>query len=129
MSKTSENLSDEDITNIFEYSKERNDECDVSGILLHSIGNFFQVLEGNEKHLKELYEKIKKDDRHGEIFEVYNKPTAHPVFLHYSSKFNIVKTTQDLESINQYLQDNREISTSKKLERLLAPFLMMEELY
>lgn len=127
-SKANPELSKLEIEELFKFSLEQNTECNVSGILLHSIGNFFQVLEGNEQYLKSLFEKIKSDSRHSEIFTIYNKSTLHPTFLKYDSKFNIVKSSEDLERIKIYLEENRSYSTNDKLSRLLAPFLMFEDL-
>ncbi len=120
-------LSNKEIENIFEETKNNNTDCKVSGILLYNLGHFFQVLEGEKEHIIDLYEnKIKKDTRHEGIFEVYNKETAKPVFLQYNSKFNVVKTEKDLQKIKDYLNSVR-TTTSNKLARLLRPFMMFEE--
>ena len=127
VSKSNNSLEDNAIEQIFEKSMDYNSRCNISGILLHSFGNFFQVLEGNEEVLLELYEKIKKDERHGEIFEVYHGRTAHPIFYKYKSKFNVVKTAEDLKAIDAYLDLNDSHQVSDKLKRLLKPFLMMSD--
>ncbi|KQC33021.1 MULTISPECIES: BLUF domain-containing protein [Nonlabens] len=125
LSKSSEDLTKDDIKNLFAYSAEQNNECNVSGILLHAIGRFFQVIEGNERYLKDLYLKIKKDHRHSEIIELFNGPTAHPIFLRYNSKFNIVKSNDDLSRIDQYINENRLHPSSDTLKRILEPFVLM----
>ncbi|BAO54104.1 BLUF domain-containing protein [Nonlabens marinus] len=127
VSKSDTSLDETSIEKIFEKSWKYNNSCDISGVLLYSFGNFFQVLEGNEESLLELYEKIKNDERHDEIFEVYHGTTAHPIFLKYKSKFNVLKTLEDLKAIYSYLEMNKSHLGSDKLKRLLQPFLMMYE--
>ncbi len=127
VSKASSELTKNDIERLFNYTASTNSKFDVSGMLLHSLGNFFQVLEGEEKHLLGLYEKIKEDVRHGDIYEVYNKRTNQPVFNNYNSKFDIVKTSEDLDMLITYLNQDRSNSTNHKLKRLLQPFAMLGE--
>lgn len=125
LSKAADHLSDEDINDLFSYSAVENNRCEVTGILLHSIGRFFQVLEGSEEHLKGLYKKIQKDPRHDEIFELFNGRTAHPLFVKYNSKFNVIKSTDDLNKIEEFLAANKSHPRSERMQRVLAPFLMM----
>lgn len=127
VSKASSDLTKGDIEKLFNYTASTNSKFNVSGMLLHSMGNFFQVLEGEEKHLLNLYEKIKEDLRHADIYEVYNRKTSQPVFTNYHSKFDIVKTSQDLEMLLTYLNQDRSNSTNHKLKRLLQPFAMLGE--
>ena len=128
VSKSKPDLSESQIKDIFTHASTVNNKCDVRGILLHSLGNFFQVLEGDEKYLIDLYEnKIKKDPRHENIYEVYHKKTAKPVFTNYSSQFNIVEDSEQLEAIQVYLEENKISSTtSDKLSRLLRPFMLID---
>ncbi|WP_231367647.1 BLUF domain-containing protein [Gillisia sp. JM1] len=84
VSKANPNLTIEEINTIFELTEENNSLHNVSGILLHSLGNFFQALEGGEKFIVDLYEnKILKDSRHSEVFEIYRRNIAIPVFSNY----------------------------------------------
>jgi response regulator RpfG family c-di-GMP phosphodiesterase len=127
VSKASLDLTNDDIEELFDFTATTNSKLNVSGMLLHSLGNFFQVLEGEESHLLNLYEKIKEDLRHRDIYEVYNKKTNQPVFTNYDSKFDIVKTSEDLEMLITYLNQDRSNSTNNKLKRLLQPFAMLGE--
>lgn len=127
VSKAAPELKEQDIEELFNYTSKANTKKGVSGILLHSLGNFFQVLEGSEKHLLQLFEKIKEDPRHGEMYEVYNKRTNHPVFENYKSTFDIVKNSDDLKTLIAYLSVDKSNSTNHKLKRLLEPFDMLGE--
>tara|TARA_R100000935_G_scaffold44696_2_gene67605 strand:- start:25993 stop:26412 length:420 start_codon:yes stop_codon:yes gene_type:complete len=128
ISNAAPDLSDSDIEAIFNQASTQNNEYNVSGILLYNLEHFFQVLEGDEEYIIDLYEnKIKKDTRHLDIYEVYNKTTEKPVFMGYDSKFNIIKTEEDLQKIKKYLSSVR-TTTSDKLTRLLRPFVIFQKL-
>ena len=127
ISNAAPTLSDADIEEILTQTSTNNNNHNVSGVLLYNLGHFFQVLEGEEKHLINLYEnKIKNDERHSDIYEVYNKATEKPVFKDYDSKFNIIKTEEDLQKIKKYLTSVR-TTTSDKLSRLLRPFVIFQQ--
>lgn len=127
VSKSSENITNEDITEIFQVTEQANNANEISGILLHSFGNFFQVLEGEKKDLVHLYEeKIKKDTRHSDIYEVFNRDMETPIFSTYLSQFLTITTTVQLDDIRKYLNANRTNSTSEKLSRLLKPFMIFD---
>lgn len=128
-SKSNPDLTPEEIKDIFTYTSKSNNASNVGGILLHGFGNFFQVLEGEEKYLTDLYEnKIKKDKRHSNLYEVFNRRSFKPVFKSYSSSFEILEKSEQLENLKIYLEKNKSSSTtSEKLFRLLRPFIILED--
>lgn len=126
ISKSKENLGEEGIKEILDQAIEANNKCEVSGILLHSLGNFFQVLEGEKNYITTLFNKIVNDPRHFDVFEVYNKPSAKPVFMNYNSSFRVLTSNEELDQIRSYLDNHRVGTTSKKLKRLLRPFIFLD---
>ncbi len=128
ISKVHSDLSDQQIEDLFSYSSQSNNSTGIKGILLSTMGNFFQVLEGTKDQVISLYNVIKEDARHHDIYEVIHRPAVKAVFTNYNSKFNIVKSIDDLDKIKTYLDAMPFDSTSEKLSRLLNPFLLMEEL-
>lgn len=71
--------------------------------------------------------KIKNAKRHEAIFEAYNISTTKPIFLHYNSKFNVIKTEEDLQNIEDYLRNMR-TTTLYKLTRLPRPFVVFQQM-
>lgn len=67
ISKFSRSLTDKDIENIGLVSAHNNRPNNITGVLLCLAGIFFQILEGDEDKIDEVYEKILNDDRHIEI--------------------------------------------------------------
>ena len=128
ISNVAPQLSNKDIDHVLTQASQKNNEASVSGILLHNLGHFFQVLEGEKDLVLDLYEnKIKKDKRHLGLYEVYNKPSTTPIFMNYNAKYNLIKTEEDLKQIKSYLSSLR-TTTSDKLSRLLNPFVLFQEL-
>jgi hypothetical protein len=128
VSKASEHITKDDVKDIFKVTEQANNASGISGILLHSFDNFFQVLEGEKRDLEQLYEdKIKKDTRHSDIYEIFNKEMETPIFSTYLSQFLTITTSIQLDEIRKYLNSNRTHSTSEKLSRLLKPFIIFDE--
>ncbi|GAK93945.1 hypothetical protein JCM19298_1282 [Nonlabens ulvanivorans] len=120
-------LTDADMETLFTRSSTFNNAHNIYGIFLHIAGKYLQILEGNKEVIDSLYARILEDGRHKNVYEVFNKKTENLIFKEYNSKFSIVKTTDDLVDINDYLESNRYDSRCDKLARLLAPFLMFRE--
>ena len=124
-SKAAPEMTDEVLEQIFQTTQKNNRKKGIHGILLYGMDNFFQVLEGDKNVLLPLYEDvISNDPRHIELFEIINKPSSMSVFSSYDSKFNIVKTVEELENIKSYLRQHQVNSTAGKIHRLLNPFLL-----
>lgn len=127
VSKESPHLTNDAIKDLFQVTEQANNANGISGLLLHSFGNFFQVLEGEKRDLEQLYEnKIKKDTRHNDIYEVFNREMEMPIFSNYLSQFLTITTSIQLDEIRKYLNANRTNSTSEKLSRLLKPFIIFD---
>lgn len=63
VSYASHKMSEEDLVALLEQSRSRNAKQAVTGMLLYVEGMFFQLLEGEEKDVKEIYEAVARDDR------------------------------------------------------------------
>lgn len=127
-SKVSDGLTDQEVKELFDYSSQENNAKGICGILLHSFGNFFQVLEGDKEYLTSLYEtKIKEDPRHHSIFEVINKGDSDPIFTKYNSRFETIENSNQLNEVKAYLAKHSiKSSTSNKLSRLLKSFVILD---
>lgn len=61
------NCDDAEIEKILESSVRNNGKIDITGVLLYSDTKFVQCLEGDYDQITELYETIKKDERHRNV--------------------------------------------------------------
>lgn len=68
ISSATQPFSVDDLSTLLAVSRKNNAELGITGMLLYKDGNFMQVLEGDERTVRALYEKIGVDPRHsGEI--------------------------------------------------------------
>ena len=57
----------EELSSILEIARRKNAEQGVTGALLYNAGIFAQVLEGPKPAIEKVFERIQRDERHGEV--------------------------------------------------------------
>ena len=70
LSSAIDSVDEAELKKLLIKSRTNNFENDITGILLHIDGDFIQVLEGNKEQVKNLYDKIAKDNRHKGLINV-----------------------------------------------------------
>ena len=63
-----------DLLQILEKARRTNASLGVTGMLLNVDASFFQVLEGEEDKVTNLYERIGRDKRHGSVIKLISEP-------------------------------------------------------
>ena len=81
-------LHEEQLISLLESCRENNLKQKVTGMLLYKNGHFMQMLEGDEKTVKSLYEKICCDKRHHGQYLVMTGNTEQRAFPDWSMVFN-----------------------------------------
>jgi len=102
VSTASRNLEEEKIENILRISEENNNKNNITGLLLFSEGNFFQIIEGRKEEIAELYNKIEKDSRHHNIIKIFEKRIYKEAFDGYKSDFISENTRYNSSRLNNY---------------------------
>ncbi|MBT8276229.1 MAG: BLUF domain-containing protein [Bacteroidia bacterium] len=118
------NITEDELTDLFGITEKNNIGKNITGILLYESGKFLQVLEGEETVLKNLYEKIEADSRHNNIFVILNQKCKRRIFEKYASRFSIVKSKEELQTIEIYLNQIEDSPNLKYVKGLLEPFLL-----
>lgn len=108
VSSASPKLEEQDIYDLFDFVKQFNNANRITGILIYSEGNFFQVLEGEEKQVRELYDKIEKDSRHYDLIQLLSKKISHISFSYYASFFTIVSDKLNASELNKFLRQEKQ---------------------
>jgi hypothetical protein len=90
VSTESRPLSQNDIDNILKASKVNNPGNQITGMLLYVEGRFFQVLEGAETALNDLFITIAKDERHINSIVVAKGDLDKRIFKDWKMKFNSI---------------------------------------
>jgi len=72
-------------------SRRNNARDDVSGMLLYADGSFFQVLEGPERAVDALYERLTHDPRHHALTVIIREPIVKRAFTDWTMGFANVR--------------------------------------
>ncbi|MDN3611953.1 BLUF domain-containing protein [Vibrio ostreicida] len=68
VSKATNRFNQEQLEALLSTARKNNTSSDITGLLLYDgYGTFIQVLEGPEDQVEALFNKIKKDSRHGNV--------------------------------------------------------------
>jgi hypothetical protein len=86
------------LRDLLQQAREANELVGLTGILLHSEGSFFQVLEGEPAVIDQLFEKLIRDKRHTQLTVIIREPIAKRSFENWSMGFSNI-LTEDLATI------------------------------
>ncbi|WP_109299784.1 BLUF domain-containing protein [Aquimarina sp. AU474] len=100
-------ISNSDITDLFDYISVHNNVLEITGILIYSDGNFFQVLEGERQIIKKMFEKILKDSRHYNIIKMLDKEIKDGSFSKYYSSFVVISEDNSHMELQKFLEKEK----------------------
>jgi hypothetical protein len=111
---------------ILELARSRNAKRSVTGLLLHSASNFFQVLEGDEGVLNELFTTIAADPRHKRVTKIIDEPIAQRDFADWSMGFAEVASEEltSIEGLSDFFQEGNSLANLQpgRAKKLLSAF-------
>jgi hypothetical protein len=76
-------LSLEELTALLLDARRFNESVQVTGVLLHHDGGFFQYFEGPAAGTEAVYGRVKQSRRHHGMIELLNQPTQQRLFPHW----------------------------------------------
>ncbi len=117
-------FSDEQLVDLLEVSRQNNASLGITGLLLNQDGNFMQMLEGPEKAVRELANKISKDPRHRGIITLLEGESKHRQFSHWKMGFKNLKSidAKFIEGYSEFLNiplSSREFENDPSLAQSL----------
>ena len=92
-------FSDSELLDLLEKARNNNAAQDITGMLLHIDGCFFQVLEGPDEAVDRLVERISEDPRHAKMTVIIRETIAKRSFKEWTMGFAKV-SSRDLETID-----------------------------
>lgn len=110
LSSATRPMSDEDLEAILSKARGKNEGLDVSGLLLYSDGDFFQLLEGPLKVIQDLYAVIQVDDRHTGCIEIVCEPIEKREFEDWSMGFRRISREEvsgQVSGFNDLMERNK----------------------
>ncbi len=122
VSTANQDISSSEIVEILQQTESRNNQHGINGMLVYSEGTFLEVIEGEKKMIKELFESISVDKRHKNLIVIFEKDINKKLFLDEESAFiceNMLYRKMDEEHFLEYIKDLDE-STKNVVKNMLT---------
>ncbi|MFD2564441.1 BLUF domain-containing protein [Aquimarina rubra] len=100
-------LTNAEVNELFEFVKLSNNSQNITGILMYSDGNFFQVLEGENDVITSLFEKIQSDPRHYNVIKIFDREITNCSFSKYHSSFKVLGEKYDHTELEHFLREEK----------------------
>lgn len=95
------------LTELLQKARVKNEDLHMTGMLLYSDGNFFQVLEGEPDSVDGMYQKLHLDKRHQQLTMIVREPIAKRYFADWSMGFSSVtpEELRQVDGLNDFFRD------------------------
>ena len=120
-------FSDQELLDLLSHSRESNQRCGVTGMLLYKEGDFMQVIEGEQDVIRRLFERISLSKRHSMVTVLADAPVQERAFADWSMGFrnlspqDVSQTPGFTDFLNRRLIESRP-SEAKLAHRILSTF-------
>ena len=99
-------MSHDQLSTLLQQCRDNNQKNGITGMLLYQNGNFMQMLEGDNQVILNLYEDIRKDDRHSGFHTVLSGDIYDRNFEDWSMGFFNMDKAGDLPKYRDYIEEN-----------------------
>lgn len=89
-SKAATSLSQPSVDTILETARKRNQQSAITGFLLFDGTTFLQLLEGEERAVMALFERISSDARHNKVEALIKDTASTRLFSNWSMAYAVV---------------------------------------
>lgn len=87
-------FSKDDIVNLLSKARKKNASLGITGMLLYDNGSFFQILEGEEAVLDQLFNEITADQRHHQIAKIISEAIPKRQFSDWSMGYAAISSDE-----------------------------------
>ncbi|MDP1638433.1 MAG: phosphate-starvation-inducible PsiE family protein [Candidatus Nitrotoga sp.] len=124
-STTNQEWSPEELLGLLKQSRTNNGAKNITGILLYSNGTFFQVLEGDEATVENLYTTIEKDPRHKNCTLIEKLNITERAFPYWSMGFEKIepKELKKMEGLNNFFEHDFTPAGFASHKNIIGPLL------
>jgi hypothetical protein len=121
MSQASKPLSPEELVRLLIQARSVNEQHYITGALVYGDNHFLQVIEGEEKAVTTLYQRIARDYRHQQVVKLADNPIQQRRFAQWAMAFDDVSADQFKELIGCILpvQVAEQIPPDGELDQVL----------
>ena len=108
MSAATRQFDSNELTDLLIKARVRNESLGVSGMLVYHDGAFLQILEGDERVVDPLYERISRDWRHTNCALLLRSYTDHRSFEDWNMGFVDTdhEETKSLPGFSDFFEEN-----------------------
>lgn len=110
------------LTKLLQKARITNAESNITGMLLYENGNFMQLIEGEETEVLALYETIKQDPRHKDVYTIVQGTEETRMFSDWSMGFCDMQEQQGNETIEQYMSEHLKKIEPENIRRFIKSF-------
>jgi hypothetical protein len=118
MSSATEHFDGSALDEVLEYSRVRNTQDGLTGLLVHREGRFMQLLEGPHDAVLATYGRIVGDPRHDEVRLLVEETIHTRRFPEWSMAFNRDAEVDPPEGFSDFLTGDTSADASKARELL-----------
>jgi hypothetical protein len=126
LSTPSKALTQDELKNLLEKSRKKNQSAGITGMLLYIDNSFLQVIEGPTQAVENLFAKINAHPRHVRIAVLNRKKIKSPDFSDWSMGFANIPydALKKMEGANSFFESYEKLSDirSADLHNLLKVF-------
>lgn len=114
-SQETEPMSNQMLLDLLDQANSRNKDLDITGLLIYIKGRFIQLLEGDVKHVYEVYSSIERDSRHHHVTLLLTGYHTERLFPDWSMAFKR-STAEEFNEVSgsQFLDDVQELKDLDK---------------
>jgi len=131
VSFSSEELSEAELQSLLKEVRSKNEQQQVTGLLLHNDGSFIQVIEGRQQTIQELFERIKKDSRHTNVVKLLEEPIKKRAFPDWSMGFRKISPEQSsaIPGFSNFMHEDNPVKTIQGSTRQVVYLLNSFRMY
>jgi Sensors of blue-light using FAD len=115
-----------DLKTILQTARSKNAQRSITGMLLYIAGNFFQVLEGEETALSELFAIISSDPRHKNVTKIIHEPIAQRAFGAWTMGYSEVAPSEleAIDGFNDFFREGNSLTDLRpgRAKKLISAF-------
>lgn len=115
-------MTQEELKELLDFACEQNDIHGITGLLLYENGNFMQMIEGDKSEVLALFDNIKADERHHDIYVVTKGESESRQFKGWSMGFKQINSISDGLSFEQYVKRQVSGVEAERIRRYIESF-------
>lgn len=102
-------MTESEVFSILQRARIKNSRLQITGILLNDGTSFFQILEGNEEVVEELFSTIAEDTRHVNVVVIVKEAISERVFKDWTMGYAQLNTVvkNNIPGLNDFFKQQQ----------------------